>query len=132
DPTGEVAARRHQEGGVIEPRAAGVVGLGVGPMLEVNELHAAGAERGGVVAAIDDREPEHVAIEGGDPVEVAHRKADRADMERRAAGEGRGGGRVWGIHDGYIDPSGDVRNSAFTAGCRRKSCSARVGSAWSA
>src|SRR5262249_51963053 len=126
DPTGEVAARRHQEGGVIEPRAAGVVGLGVGPMLEVNEPHAAGAERGGVVTAIKDRDPEHVAIKAGEAVEVGHLKADRADMKRRAAGEGRDGGRIWGIHKGYIDPSGKPRNSAFTAGCRRKSCSARL------
>jgi aspartyl-tRNA(Asn)/glutamyl-tRNA(Gln) amidotransferase subunit C len=93
-------------------------------MLEVNEPHAAGAERGGVLGAIEDREPEHVAIETGDPVEVAHLKADRADMERGATGEGGGGGRIWCIHDGYIDPSGKPRNSALTAGCRRKSCSA--------
>src|SRR5499426_4808824 len=132
DPTGEVAARRHQEGGVIEPRAAGVVGLGVGPMLEVNEPHAAGAERGGVLTAIEDREPEHVAIEAGDPVEVAHLKADRADMERGTTGEGGGGGRVWGIHESYIDPSRQARNSALTAGCRRKSRSAIARGAWSA
>src|SRR5262245_63026849 len=49
------------------------------------------------------------------PVEVAHLQADRADMERGATGEGAtgeggGGGRIWGIHDGYIDPCREARN----------------------
>src|SRR6266700_4113683 len=98
DPAREIATRRHQERGVIESRVARVVGLGLGPVLEVNEPHAAGAERAGVLGAIEDREPEHVAIEGGDPVEVAYPQAHRADMKRRAPGEGGGGGRVWCIH----------------------------------
>src|SRR3984893_4891397 len=124
DPAREIATRRHQERGVIESRAARVVGLGLGLVLEVNEPHAAGAERAGVLGAIEDREPEHVAVEAGHPVEVAHLETDRPDMERRATGEGGRGGRVWGIHPGYIDPCGKPRNSALTAGCRGKSRSA--------
>src|SRR6516165_4926996 len=121
DPAREVATRRHEEGGVIEPRATGVVGLGVGSVLEVNEPHAAGAERAGVLGLIEDREPEYVAVEAGETVEVARLEADRPDMERSATGEGGRGGRVWGIHRGYIDPSGKPCNSALTAGCRDKS-----------
>ena len=53
DPAREVGARRHQEGGVIEAGAAGVVGLGVGPVLEMNEGHAARTERRTILAAIE-------------------------------------------------------------------------------
>src|SRR5262249_1717441 len=97
----------------VEPGVAGVEGHGVGRLLELTEPHAAGAQHGGVLGAVEDREPEYIAIEAGDPVEVAHLKADRADMERGTTGEGGGGGRIWGIHDGYIDPSGKPRNSAL-------------------
>ena len=45
DPAREVGARRHQERGVIEAGGARVVGLGIGPMLELEQGHAAGAER---------------------------------------------------------------------------------------
>src|SRR5262249_46679797 len=95
--------RRHEEGGAVETRAARVVGLGVGRVLEVNEPHAAGAERGGVLGAIEGREPEHVAVEAGDPVEVAHPQAHRAAVERSAAGDGRWGVRLVkvGVAEGF-------------------------------
>src|SRR3989442_127619 len=94
------------------------------PIRTSRVVRAAGAEGAGVRGAIEDREAQHVAVEAGDPVEVAHLKPDRPDMERRATGEGGHGGRVWGIHPGYIDPCGKPRNSALPAGCRGKSRSA--------
>src|SRR5262249_25391191 len=90
-------------------RAAWVVWLGVGRVLEVNEPHAAGAERAGVLGLVEDREPEHVAVEGGDPVEVAHLEPDRPDMERSATGKGGRGGRIWGVHKRAISALAGTR-----------------------
>ncbi len=103
---------------MIEARLARVVGFGVGPMLEMNERHPARTERSAVIGAIDDGEPEHIAVEVGEPVEIADLEADRADMERGATGEGRDGRRVRGVHGSYIDPSAERRNTGLTPSCR--------------
>jgi aspartyl-tRNA(Asn)/glutamyl-tRNA(Gln) amidotransferase subunit C len=121
DPTRQIAARRHEEGGVIEAGLARIVGLGAGLMLEVNERHATGPEHNAILAAIEHGEPKHVAVEATHAIDVTHFEADRPDMQRSAACKGRDGGRVEGIHASYIDPSVHLRNSGPTAGCRRKS-----------
>ena len=42
--------------------------------------------------------PEQVAVIVGQQVEIARDQADRADMQRRAAGEGRRGRGIWCVH----------------------------------
>ncbi len=111
NPTREIAPRRHEEGGVIEARLALIVGRSVAAMLEVNNGHPTGAERGAVVPAIEDTEPEYVTVEARYGFDVAHLEPDRADMERGAVGEGWDAGRVWCVHDSYIDASARPRNS---------------------
>jgi hypothetical protein len=113
NPTREIAARRHEESGVIETRFALIVGRGVGATLEVNQGHGAGAERCALVRAVQHAEAEHVTVEAGHAFDLAHLEPDRADMERGAVGEGRDAGRVRSIHDSYIDASGRPRNSCL-------------------
>src|SRR6266511_5771123 len=94
----------------VSAGGAVVVGLGVRPVLDLDERNAAGAERGALRAAIEHREPEHVAVIIGEPVEVAYLEADRADMQRGAARESGGGGGVGGVHRPYIGVSAGPRN----------------------
>ena len=96
---------------MIEARLALIVGRSVGAILEVNNGHPTGAERGAVVPAIEDTEPEYVTVEARYGFDVAHLEPDRADMERGAVGEGWDAGRVWCVHDSYIDASARPRNS---------------------
>src|SRR5262249_25470017 len=113
NPTREIAARRHEESGVIETRFAWIVGHGIGAMPEVNEGHPTGAERCALVRAVQHGEAERVTVEGGDAFDLAHLEPDRADMQRGTVGEGRDAGRVRGIHNSYIDASGRRRNSCL-------------------
>src|SRR6516162_1997718 len=53
-PPREIGACRHEEGGVIEPRLARIIGFGVGLVLQANERHAAGAEGGPIFTRPDD------------------------------------------------------------------------------
>ena len=77
----------------------GSSGLAPGRCSRCERGHAAGAERRAVVVAVEHGEPERVAIEVGEPVEIARLQADRADVQRRAAREGRGaeglGASMW-------------------------------------
>ena len=81
---------------MIEAGVRGSSGLAPGRCSRCEQGHAAGAKRAPSLLAVEHDEPERVAIEGGEPVEVAHLKPDRADMQRRAAGEGRRWPRGWG------------------------------------
>ena len=55
DPARMVLPRRHQEGGVIEAGRRRIVRLGVGPVLDFDQRHAAGAEPGDAAGALDAR-----------------------------------------------------------------------------
>src|SRR5262249_62032726 len=89
---------RHEECGVIKACLARIVGLGAWVVLKMNECHAASAKHGAVFVAIEHGEPEHVAVEAAHSIEVAYLEPDRADMDRGAVREGRGGRRVRGVH----------------------------------
>src|SRR4029453_14154565 len=86
-------------------------------MLEMEHRHGARAERRAVLAAVEHGKAEHVTVKSGESGKIAHLEADRADMQRGAAREGGGGGRVWGVHSGYIGLSWPLRNTLVTRGC---------------
>ncbi len=98
DPAREIRPCRHQECRVIEACLARVVRLGGRVMLQMHERHAAGAQPGSIRAAVQHCEPEHVMIEGDEPVEVPDLEGDSADAQRRAAGESGCRGGVRGVH----------------------------------
>jgi hypothetical protein len=81
-------------------------------MLEMEQRHVARAERRAVLAAVEHGKAEHVTVKAGEPGKIAHLEADRADMQRGTARESGGGGRVGGVHGGYIGFSRPVRNTA--------------------
>ena len=102
DPTRVVGPRRHQERGVVKAGGRRIVGLGVRPVLDLDQRYAAGAEPRLAVAALLHRQPQQIAIVGGEPLEVARDQADDAIAQRRAAGEGGRGGWIGRIHSVYI------------------------------
>ena len=110
-PPRQIGARRHQEGGVVEPGSAVVVRHVRRVVPRVRERPPrrppTARRRSG---ALDHRQTEDIAIKGGDAIEIAHGEADRADMDRCAAGEGRNGRRIGGVHGCYIGPSAIRRN----------------------
>src|SRR5262249_54547536 len=91
-----------------------VVGLGVGPMLDVEDRDAAGAEPRSTVGALDHIEPEHVAVIARKLVEVARDQPDAADMQRRAARKGGYGGGIRCVHERYIGVLGGRHNGPAT------------------
>ena len=75
-------------------------------MLELDEGHTARSERRSIVAALEHGEPEHPVVELGEAAEVAHREAERADMQRGTVCEGGRGGGVRGVHGQVYLPFG--------------------------
>ncbi len=116
-PAREIGARRQQKCGVIEAGGAVVVGLGARRVLELHDRHPAGAQRGARLAVLQHAETDGVAVVSGEPVEVAHLERDRADVQRRAAGEGRRGGGIGCVHGARPGRlvAGAIAISAFCA-----------------
>ena len=90
---------------MVEARRRRIVGLGVRPVLDFEQRHAAGAEPDEAVAALDDRKSEQALVVAGEKVEIAHDEPDRADMQRGAARKGRRRRWVRGVHGRYIGAS---------------------------
>ena len=70
--------------------------------MQFEERHAAGSKQRVPGVLFQHREAHGIAIEPGDAIEIAYREADRADMQRGPAGEGRGRRWVGCVHDAYI------------------------------
>jgi diguanylate cyclase (GGDEF)-like protein len=102
DPACEVCARRHQEGGVIEARGALVVGLGVRPVLDLDQRDAAGAEPREAQGVLLNVEAQQILVVARKQIEIAGHEGDRADVQRRAVREGGVGRRVLCVHGAYI------------------------------
>ena len=82
----------------IEAGGARIVRRRVRRGFELEQGHAAGAEPRGLCVAVDDVQADRVGIEIGEAREIARLQPDRADAQRRAVGEGHGGGGVRGVH----------------------------------
>jgi hypothetical protein len=106
DPARQVGTRRHQKGRVVQPRLARIVGLGVGPMIELHQHDVADAELCRVGTARELGEPEEIAIVARNPVEIAHVQRHRTDVQRRAAGKGGNCRGILRVHAVLYRPSG--------------------------
>jgi hypothetical protein len=94
-----ILSRRHQEGRVVEAGLRRIVRPGVGPVLDLDQRRGADAKPSQPRRSLQHTQAEQIAVEIREPVEVARNQPDRADMQRRAAGEsgrGRGVGCVHG------------------------------------
>src|SRR5262249_42135583 len=89
---------RHEKSSVVEPGFPGVIGLGIGAVLEMHEGDTAGAQGGATFVLVEHRKPKYVAIEGGQAIEITDLEPDGADMQRGAVGESGRGGGVRGVH----------------------------------
>jgi hypothetical protein len=79
---GQIAARRVENGEVIEPRAAGGRRRAIEALPSIQRdmvMIAAGRDEGCTLAPLRHLEPEHTTIKRQGPLEISHLEVDMAD-----------------------------------------------------
>ena len=102
NPACQIRARRHQERGVIKAGFARIVWQGIRSVDQLQQGDAADAEYRNLPSVFLHGQTKHVAVVGGDAIEIADHHGDGTDVDRRAA---RGGGdcrRVGCVHGATI------------------------------
>src|SRR6516165_7183033 len=94
NPACQICARRHQKRRVIKAGFARIIWQGIRSVDQLQQGDAADAEYRNLPRVLLHGQTKHVAVVGGEAVEIADRHADRTDVDWRAA---RGGGDYRGV-----------------------------------
>jgi hypothetical protein len=109
---------------LINAGFARIVGQGIRSVDELQQGDAADAKYRNLPSVLQHGQTKHVAVVGGEAIEIADHHADSTDVNRRTA---RGGGdcrRVGCVHGGTIWPVGaaaQLSKAPFVVSLKRRS-----------